>query len=195
MPYLLIILAFLVSACETPVNQTIDLNARSAAFHLNGVQTSSPAQAIAILKQTPSLRDPILSSSLSKQYHWLTKEAEHGTWVLGESKQPREMFCHELCQCVSDRVLRWRNAGAIPLSADLSIYQMMITSPTGMVHALAGDQNQVFYDHQVTLFKSSNGAISVFDPILMPDAALHPLSDLLNRLERPESLNYSVVRR
>jgi hypothetical protein len=72
---------------------------------------------------------------------------------------------------------------------------MIITSPRGSLHARAGDQSKVFYYHQTTLFKSANGEISVFDPILMPDARLHPLSDLLNRLEQPESLQYSIVRR
>lgn len=192
---LLISLAFFASACETPVNQSIDLPPQVAALHLSGKHTSSPSDAIAILKQTPPLRDPVLSGELSRLFHWLSKEAEHGTWILGESRNPREMLCHELSQCVSDRVLSWRNTDALSLSADLSIYQMMITSNTGMVHALAGDQNRVFYDHQVTLFKSSNGAISVFDPILMPDGGLHPISDLLNRLERPESLQFSIVRR
>lgn|GEM_PF-5779632 len=192
---LLISLAFFTTSCEAPLNQAIDLSAQTAAFHLNGQHALSPAQAIAILKQTPPLRDPILSNDLSKQYHWLTREAEHGAWALEDRVTQNEVFCHELCQCVSDRVLIWRNAGAIALSADLSIYQMMITSPTGMLHVRAGDQNRVFYYHQVTLFKSSTGAISVFDPILMPDAGLHPLSDLLNRLEGPESLNYSIVRR
>jgi hypothetical protein len=191
----LILLAFISASCETPVNQSIDLPPQVAALHLSGKHTSSPSDAIAILKQTPPLRDPVLSGELSRLFHWLSKEAEHGTWILGESKNPREMFCHELSQCVSDRVLSWRNTDALSLSADLSIYQMMITSNIGMLHARAGDQNREYHDHLVTLFKSSNGAISVFDPILMPDAGLHPLSDLLNRLERPESLQFSIVRR
>ena len=191
----LILLAIISASCETPVNQSIDLPPQVAALHLSGKHTSSPSDAIAILKQTPPLRDPVLSGELSRLFHWLSKEAEHGTWILGESKNPREMFCHELSQCVSDRVLSWRNTDALSLSADLSIYQMMITSNIGMLHARAGDQNRVYHDHLVTLFKSSNGAISVFDPILMPDAGLHPLSDLLNRLERPESLQFSIVRR
>ena len=190
----LFLLAF-ITACEAPVNQSIDLTVESAAFHLRGVQVSSSVAAIASLRQTPPLRDPVLSSELSKQFHWLEKDAEHDSWILGVYASPREMFCHESSECVADRVISWRNLGAITVSPSLSLYQMMILSPRGTFHARAGDQDRVLYSHQTTLFKSPKGEIAVFDPILMPDGRLHPLSDLLNRLESPESLQFSIVRR
>jgi hypothetical protein len=92
-------------------------------------------------------------------------------------------------------VISWRNIGAITVSPSLSLYQMMITSPRGTFHARAGDQDRVLYSHQVSIFRSLKGEISVFDPILMPDARLHSLSDLLNRLENPAGLQFSIVRR
>jgi hypothetical protein len=195
MRFYLFLLAFLASACETPVNQSIDLGAESAAFYLSGTYPASPAAAIETLRRTPVLRDPILSADLSKQYHWLEKEAEHGEWVLGESPTPQEIFCFQKADCILDRVLAWRSSGAIAIATTISIYQMLITNPRGYVRARAGDQPRSFHYHQVTLFKSSDGKLSVFDPILMPDAGLHPLSDLLNRLEEPASLQYSIVRR
>jgi len=177
------------------VNHPIDLTVESAAFHLRGVQASSSVAAITALRETPPLRDPVLSSELSKQFHWLEKDAEHDSWILGVYATPREMLCHESSECISDRVISWRYIGAITVSPSLSLYQMMILSPRGTFHARAGDQDRVLYSHQVSIFRSPKGEISVFDPILMPDARLHPLSDLLNRLESPESLQFSIVRR
>ncbi len=177
------------------MNQSIDVGAESAAFYLSGTHPASTAAAIETLRRTPALKDPILSADLSKQYHWLEKEAEHGEWVLAESSTPQEIFCFQKADCILDRVLAWRNSGAIAIAPSISIYQMLITSPRGYVRARAGDQSRAFHYHQVTLFKSPDGKISVFDPILMPDAGLHPLSDLLNRLESPESLQFSIVRR
>jgi hypothetical protein len=92
-------------------------------------------------------------------------------------------------------VISWRNLGAITVSPSLSLYQMMILSPRGTFNARAGDQDRVLYSHQVSIFRSPKGEISVFDPILMPDARLHSLSDLLNRLENPAGLQFSIVRR
>jgi hypothetical protein len=191
---LLFLLAF-ITACDTPTNQPIDLTVESAAFHLRGVQASSSVAAITALRETPPLRDPVLSSELSKQFHWLEKDAEHDSWILGVYASPREMFCHESSECVADRVVSWRNLGAITVSPSLSLYQIMITSHRGTFQARAGDQDRVLYSHQVSIFRSPKGEISVFDPILMPDARLHSLSDLLNRLENPAGLQFSIVRR
>ena len=195
MKWLFLWSALYLAACDTPVNQKIDLSPEAALFHLSGERVSTRPQALERLKTVEMAELPQVDRKLRTLFRTLENSKKHGAWVLEDRVFRDEVFCHELCQCVSNEAVAWVKNGALRLPFGVSIYQLVITSRRGILTAHLGDQARAFHYHQTTLLKDPQNRVSVYDPILFFDSGLHSLKELLSKIDLDDTLQFAVIHR